>query len=195
LDFRFTETLEQLHKSAVELVQRQPAAIVTSGNAATASVKSATSTIPIIFSIADDPVRLGLVASLSRPGGRMTGVSLISGELSGKRLDLLHEMVPTVSLVAILLNPNNPAENTVRDAEQKGREKGLQVLTLTATTEPEIETAFAKLVQQRAGALLVNADAFFTGNRDQITALSARYRIPAIYAFREFAEAGGLMSY
>ena len=125
----------------------------------------------------------------------MTGVSLISGALSGKRLDLLHELLPTVGLVAILLNPNNPAEKSARDAQEKGRELGLQVLTLPATTEGEIETAFEKLVQQRAGALLVNADAFFTGNRDRITALAARYRIPAIYAWREFAEAGGLMSY
>ena len=195
LEFRFAETLEQLHKFAVELAQSQPAVIVTSGNVATAAVKSVTSTIPIIFSIADDPVQLRLVASLSRPGGHMTGISLISGELSGKRLDLLHELVPTASLVAILLNPNNPAEKSVRDAQEKGRGKGLQVLTLTATTEREIKTAFEKLVQQRAGALLVNPDAFFTSNRDRIIALAARYRVPAIYAFREFPEAGGLMSY
>jgi putative ABC transport system substrate-binding protein len=194
LEFRFAEKPEQLHKFAVELAQSQPAVIVTSGNAATAAMKSVGSKIPIIFSIADDPVQLGLVSSLNRPGGHMTGVSLISGELSGKRLDLLHELVPTVSLVAILLNPNNPAEK-VRDAQEKGREIGLQVLTLTATTEREVETAFEKLVQQRAGALLVNADAFFTGNREQIIALAARHRIPTIYAWREFAEAGGLVSY
>jgi putative tryptophan/tyrosine transport system substrate-binding protein len=195
LEFRFAESLEQIHKFAVELAQSQPAVIVTSGNAATEAVKSVTSTIPIIFSIADDPVQLGLVASLNRPGGHMTGVSLISGALSGKRLDLLHELVPAVNLVAILINPNNPAEKNARDAQEKGREIGLQILTLTATTEREIETAFEKLGQQRAGALLVNADAFFTGNRDRITALAARYRIPAIYAWGEFAEAGGLMSY
>ena len=195
LEFRFAEKPEQLHKFAVELAQSRPAVIVASGNAATAAVKSVTSTIPIIFSVADDPVELGLVASLNWPGGHMTGVSLISGALSGKRLDLLHQLVPTVGLVAILLNPNNPAETNLRDAQKKGRELGLQVLTLTATNESEIETAFEKLVQQRAGALLVNADAFFTGNRDRITALAARYRIPAIYAWREFAEAGGLMSY
>jgi ABC-type uncharacterized transport system substrate-binding protein len=195
LEFRFAEKLEQLHKFAVELTQSQPAVIVTSGNAATEAVKSVTSTIPLIFSIADDPVRLGLVASLNRPGRNRTGISLISGELSGKRLDLLHELVPTVGLVAILLNPDNPAERNVRDAQEKGREIGLQVLTLAATTEREIDTAFETLVQRRAGALLVNADAFFTGNRDRITALAARYRIPAIYAWREFPEAGGLMSY
>jgi ABC-type uncharacterized transport system substrate-binding protein len=194
LEFRFAEKPEQLHKFAVELAQNQPAVIVTSGNAATAAMKSVGSTIPIIFSIADDPVQLGLVSSLNRPGGHMTGVSLISGELSGKRLDLLHELVPTVGLVAILLNPNNPAEK-VRDAQEKGREIGLQVLTLTATIEGEVETAFEKLVQQRAGALLVNADAFFTGNRGRIITLAARHRIPAIYAWREFTEAGGLMSY
>src|SRR5262249_44144315 len=193
LEFRFAETREQLHKFAVELAQSQPAVIVTSGNVATAAVKSVTSTVPIIFSIADDPVQLGIVASLNRPGGLMTGVSLISGELSGKRLDLLHELVPTAGLIAILLNPNNPAEKNVRDAQEKGREKGLQVLTLTATTEREIETAFEKLVQERAGALLANPDAFFTGNRDRIIALAARYRIPAIYPWREFPEAGGLM--
>ena len=195
LEFRFAEKPEQLQKFAVELAQSQPAVIVTSGNAATAAVKSVTSTIPVIFSVADDPVRLGLVASLNRPGGHMTGVSLISGELSGKRLNLLHELVPTVSLVGILLNPNNPAEKNVRDAQEKGREIGLQVLTLAATNERELETAFEKLVQQRAGALLVNADAFFTGNRARVVGLAARHRIPAIYAWREFAEAGGLMSY
>lgn len=195
LEFRFAEKPEQLHKFAVELAQSQPAAIVTSGNAATAAMKSAASTIPIIFSVADDPVQLGLVASLNRPGGHMTGVSLISGELSGKRLDLLHELVPTAGLVAILLNPNNPAEKNVRNAQEKGREIGLQVLTLRATNEREIEAAFEKLVQRRAGALLVNADAFFTGNRGRIVALAARHRIPTIYAWREFAEAGGLMSY
>jgi len=195
LEFRFAENAEQLHKFAVELAQNQPALIVTSGNAATAAVKSVTSTIPIIFSIADDPVQLGIVASLNRPGGHITGVSLISGELSGKRLDFLHELLPKVGLVAILLNPNNPAEKNARDAEEKARAIGLQVLTLSATTEHEIEAAFEKLVQQRAGALLVNPDAFFTGNRGLITGLAARHRIPAIYAWREFAEAGGLMSY
>ena len=195
LEFRFAENPEQLQKFAVELAQSQPAVIVTSGNAATAAVKSVASTIPVIFSVADDPVRLGLVASLNRPGGHMTGVSLISGELSGERLNLLHELVPTVSLVGILLNPNNPAEKNVRDAQEKGREIGLQVLTLAATNERELETAFEKLVQQRAGALLVNADAFFTGNRGRVVGLAARHRMPAIYAWREFAEAGGLIGY
>src|SRR5690348_15924596 len=178
LEFRFAEKPDQIHKFAVELTQRRPAIIVTSGNAATAAMKSVGSTIPIIFSIADDPVRLGFVSSLNRPGGHMTGVSLISGELGGKHLDLVHELVPTVGLVAILLNPNNPAEK-VRDEQEKGREIGLQVLMLTASIEHELETAFEKLVQQRAGALLVNADAFFTGNRGRIIALAVRHKIPA----------------
>jgi putative tryptophan/tyrosine transport system substrate-binding protein len=123
LEFRFAEKPEQLHKFAVELAHRQPAVIVTSGTAATDAMKSVTSTIPIIFSVADDPVQLGLVASLSRPGGHMTGTSTFSGELSGKRLDLLHELVPTVGLVAILLNPNNPAEKVERCTREGARNR------------------------------------------------------------------------
>lgn len=177
-------------------MQQQPAVIVTSGNAATLALKTATSTIPIIFSAADDPIRLGFVASFNRPGGHMTGVSLVSGALDAKRLELLHELLPTVVRVAIFVNPNNPAEANVRENEQANAHLiGQQILPLAAATEHEIDTAFGELVAQHAGALVVNADAFFTASRNQITALAARYKVPAIYPWREYAEAGGLMSY
>jgi putative ABC transport system substrate-binding protein len=196
IESRFVEKSEQLRQSAMELVQRQPAVIVTSGNAATLAVKSATPTIPIIFSAADDPVRLGFVASFNQPGGRMTGVSLVSGALDAKRLELLHELLPNVVRVAVLIDPNNPAETNVRQNEQaNARLIGQQILPLAAASEHEIETAFRELAEQHAGGLLVNADAFYTANRDQIIALAAQYQVPAIYPWREFPAAGGLMSY
>ena len=183
IESRFAETPEQLQQFAIEL-------------AATLAVKSATSTIPIIFSAADDPVRLGFVSSFNQPGGHMTGVSLVSGALDAKRLELLHELLPNAARVAILVNPNNPAEANVRENEQaNARRLGLQTLPVTAATNDEIDTAFRELVKQQADALLVNADAFFTANRNQITALAAPYKVPAIYPWREYAEAGGLMSY
>lgn len=195
IDFRWVENPDQLRKFAAELVQRQAAAIVTSGNATTVAAKSATSAIPIVFSVADDPVRLGLVASFNKPGGNMTGVSLISGALGAKRLELLRELAPAAKLIAILANPSNPAEANQRDEQAAARAIGQQMLVLTATTEHDIETAFATLVSQRAGAIIVSADAFFTANRDKIIALAAHHKIPAIYPWREYAEVGGLVSY
>jgi putative ABC transport system substrate-binding protein len=196
IESRFVEKSEQLQQSATELVQHGPAVIVTSGNAATLAVKSATSTIPIIFSAADDPVRLGFVASYNQPGGHMTGVSLVSGALDAKRLEMLHQLLPNVVRVAVLIDPNNPAEINVRQNEQANAHLiGQQILPLAAATEDEIEAAFRKLAEQHAGALLVNADAFYTANQDQIIALAAQYKVPAIYPWREYAAAGGLMSY
>ena len=195
IDFRWVENPDQLRKFAAELVQRQAAAIVTSGNATTVAAKSATSAIPIVFSVADDPVRLGLVASFNKPGGNMTGVSLISGALGAKRLELLRELAPAAKLIAILANPSNPAEANQRDEQAAARAIGQQMLVLTATTEHDIETAFATLVSQRAGAIIVSADAFFTANQDKIIALAAHHKIPAIYPWREYAEVGGLVSY
>jgi putative ABC transport system substrate-binding protein len=195
IDFRWVENPDQLRKFTAELVQRQAAAIVTSGNATTVAAKSATSAIPIVFSVADDPVRLGLVASFNKPGGNMTGVSLISGALGAKRLELLRELVPATKLIAILANPSNPAEASQRDEQAAANAIGQQILVLTATTEHDIETAFASLATQHAGAIIVNADAFFTAHRDKIIALAAHTKIPAIYPWREYAEAGGLMSY
>ncbi len=169
--------------------------IVSSGNAATRAAKTATSKIPIVFSAADDPVRLGFVASFNRPGGNMTGLSLISGALGPKRLELLRELVPNATVIAVLTNPKNPAEDNARGEQATARAIGQRILVLNTSTVAEIEQAFAALVQQQADALLVTADALFTAQRELLVALAARHRLPASYAWREFAEAGGLMSY
>jgi putative ABC transport system substrate-binding protein len=190
IESRWAVGPDQLREFATELVQRRVAVIVSGGNQPTLAVKSATSVIPIIFATADDPVRLGLVTSFNRPGGNMTGMSLISGALGAKRLELLRELVPAATLIGMLTNPNN-----VRDEQAAARAVGQRVLVLTATAERDIETAFAAFVQQQVGAISVDADAAFTARRDQIVALAARYGIPAIYPWREYTEAGGLMSY
>ena len=195
IDFHWAEESDQLREFAADIVQHRVAAIVSSGNAATLAAKSATSAIPIVFAAADDPVRLGLVTSFNLPGGNMTGISMISGALGAKRLELLRELVPTATLIAMLVNPTNPADANVRDEQTAAHAIGQQILMLSATTEHDLETAFATLVQQRANAVSVSADAAFTARRDQIVALAARYRIPAIYPWREYTEAGGLVSY
>ncbi len=195
IEFRWAESSAQLPELAADLAKRDVAVIVTSGNAATRAAKTATSRIPIVFSVADDPVRLGFVASFNRPGGNVTGLSLISGALGAKRLELLRELVPNATVIAVLTNPNNPAEDNVRGEQATARAIGQRILVLDASTAAEIEQAFAALFQQRADALLVNADALFTAQRELLAALAARHRLPAIYAWREFAEAGGLMSY
>jgi ABC-type uncharacterized transport system substrate-binding protein len=195
IEFRWAENPDQLRQFAADLVQRQVAVIVTSGNVATLAAKSATSSIPIIFSVADDPVRLGLVASFNKPGGNITGVSLISGTLGPKRIELLRELVPATDLIAMLVNPTNPAEANQRDEQATASAIGQRILVLTATAERDIEAAFATLVSQHAGAIIINADSFFTAHRDKIIELAAHYKIPAIYPWREYAEAGGLMSY
>jgi len=194
IEFRWVENPDQLRQFAADLVQRRVAVIVTSGNVATVAAKSATSSIPIIFSVADDPVRLGLVASFNKPGGNITGVSLISGALGPKRIELLRELVPATTLIAMLVNPTNPAE-AQRDEQAAASAIGQRFLVLTATAERDIEAAFATLVSQHAGAIIINADSFFTAHRDKIIRLAAQYKIPAIYPWREYAEAGGLMSY
>jgi putative ABC transport system substrate-binding protein len=171
--------------------------IVTSGgdNPALAA-KAATATIPIVFNVGDDPVRIGLVASLARPGGNATGVNIFTVELVEKRLGLLLEMVPAASPVAILSNPNfAPAAANTRDAEITLRRLGKEVTIIHAGTESEIDAAFTQMAQERPRALLVGSDPFFNSRREQITALAARDRIPAVYEWREFAESGGLMSY
>jgi putative ABC transport system substrate-binding protein len=195
IEFRFAEGPGQLREFAGDIVQLKPAVILTSGNAAALVAKSVTSTIPIVFSAADDPVRIGLVTSFNQPGGNVTGISMISGALGGKRLELLREIIPPTPLVAVLVNPDNPADASMRDEQAVGGATGQQFLRVTANSEQGLETAFARLVQERAGALIVGADAFFTASRDHITALAAHYRIPAIYPWREYPESGGLMSY
>jgi putative ABC transport system substrate-binding protein len=179
-----------------DLVGRQVTVIVARGVPTVQAAKAATATIPIVFTLGVDPVQFGFVASLNRPGGNITGVVLLA-ELAAKRLDLLHEALPTASIAALLVNPTNTANaeaqtTGLRDAAQS---LGLQLHVLPASSVSEIDGAFAKLVELRASALVVAGDPFLTSRRAQIVALAARHAVPAIYAWREFAAAGGLMSY
>jgi putative ABC transport system substrate-binding protein len=181
---------------AADLARRQVTVVVVSGGAVSAlAAKAATSTIPIVFVIGDDPIRFGLVASLNRPSGNVTWVTLFISELMAKRLELLSQAMNT-STVAMLVYPKNPnAASEAKELEAVARTSGRALRLLNASTESEIEAAFATLVQQRLGALLVGTDTFFYSRRDQLVALAARHGIPAIYFEREFAAAGGLMSY
>jgi putative tryptophan/tyrosine transport system substrate-binding protein len=184
---------DRLPALAGDLVGRKVDVIAAFGNVAALAAKSATSTIPIVFSSGDDPVELGLVASLARPGGNLTGVSIQVNELMPKRLELLSDLVPQARVIALLVNPNNTSvERMMREA---ARAKGVQLLILKASTESEIDAAFATLVELQADALLVGADPFFTNRRNQLVALAARHPVPTIYEWREFAAAGGLISY
>jgi ABC-type uncharacterized transport system substrate-binding protein len=160
------------------------------------AAKAATTTIPIVFTTGDDPVKTGLVPSLNRPSGNVTGVSIFTGILEGKRLELLSEMVPKATAIAVLLNPKNPQLQSYTDASQSAASTlGRQVAILEASIEGDFEGVFTTISERRIGALLVGSDIFFNGRRDQLVALAARYAVPAMYEFREFAEAGGLMSY
>jgi putative tryptophan/tyrosine transport system substrate-binding protein len=171
--------------------------IVTFGGAPAAqAAKAATATIPIVFVTGGDPVQLGLVASLNRPGGNLTGVSALTNTLAAKQLELLHELVPTATLVAFLVNPNNPlTEPNTEDLRAAARSVGQQILLLNAGTDSDIGKAFTTLVQQHAGALIVQSDPLFNSRPEQLATLAARHAVPTIYQFREFAAAGGLMSY
>ena len=198
IEYRWAEgRLGRLRPLAADLVRRQVAVIAaTGGNNSALVAMAATSTIPIVFTSNDDPVKRGLVASLNRPGGNVTGVSWFAAELGPKRLGLLHELVPNATIVAFLSNPNNP-ESARQPAElqEAARAIGLQLVVLTATTPGGIDAAFTAMVQNRVGALLVGSDPFFFSRREQIVALAAEHAIPTIYAGRETAGADGLMSY
>jgi len=197
IEYRWAENqIDRLPALATELVRRQVAVIATLSNGAFAA-KAATTTIPIVFILAEDPVRLGLVASLARPGGNMTGINFLSAELVAKRLELMRELVPRAARVAVLVNPANAArtEATLRDVEAAARAMGLQIRVLNAGNGREINVAFATLVLERPDALFVGSDPFFTGRRVQLALLAGRHAIPATYASRENVEAGGLMSY
>ena len=172
------------------------AVIVSTALAAALAAKAATTTIPIVFTSATDPVKDGLVASLNRPGGNITGVSLLTAELVQKRLELSREVVPNAAVVAMLVNPNNPnAEQNLRLAQEAARVIGLQLVIVKAGGASDLNTAFATIVQRQAGALVIAADPFFNSQSEQLAALTVRHAIPTIYQLREFAAAGGLISY
>jgi putative tryptophan/tyrosine transport system substrate-binding protein len=188
---------DRLPALAADLVQLRVAVIVTPGLVATLAAKAATTSIPIVFNVGNDPVQLGLVASLNRPGGNLTGFNAFIGELGAKGLALLHELVPGIATIGFLGNPNNPAvfELMTRDVLAAAPVIGVKVRTLKAATDREIDAAFVSVVQERTGALLVGNDLFFNSRIEQLVALAARYAIPTMYPIREFAVAGGLISY
>ena len=198
LEFRWAEgRYEHLPAMAADLVRKKVAVLVSTGGVATIrAAMAATTTIPTVFTVGGDPVRLGLVASLSRPGGNVTGIYMFTSTLDTKRLGVLRDMIPAATVIAALINPSNPpAEIQSQNILEAARSLGLQVRFLYASTEHEINAEFSRLAQLHAGAMQVAADPFFFSRRDYIAALAARHRIPAIYEQREFAVAGGLMSY
>ena len=187
---------DRLPAMAADLVSRKVDLIVTIGGTPPAlAAKNATSTIPIVFAGLGNPVGTGLIASLARPGGNITGFSNFAGELTPKRLELLCELVPQATVIALLANPDNAGEQYVRSRQAAARAKGVQLPVLMARTEDEIDTAFASLGQLQAGGLVVEADAFFNSRREQLLALASRYAVPTIYENRGFTAAGGLISY
>jgi putative ABC transport system substrate-binding protein len=197
IEYRWAEgRYDQLPGLAADLVTRKVVVIVAAGGSPAArAAKNATSTIPIIFN-SGDPVGSGLVSNLARPGGNLTGISLITVELMSKRLELLSELVPQARVIALLVNPtNSTTERITSDVQEAARAKGVQLLILKADAENEIDAAFAPLGHQRADALVVSTDPFFTSRREQLVALASRHAVPAIYEWREFAAAGGLISY
>jgi putative ABC transport system substrate-binding protein len=198
IEYRWAEfRYDQLPGLAADLAGRPVDVIVTQGGIPPIqAAKSATSTIPIVFVVGVDPVALGLVASFARPGGNLTGISMLTAELNPKRLELLSELVPQAGVIALLVNPNNPrAERLIADMQEAARTKRVQLPILKAGTETEIDAAFASLVEPHAGALVVGNDPFFNSRREQLVALASRHAVPAIYEWREFAVAGGLISY
>jgi putative ABC transport system substrate-binding protein len=198
IEYRFADNqIDRLPGLASELVHQQVALLVTTGGAAPAlAAKAATTTIPVLFIVAEDPVRVGLVASLARPGENLTGVNFFSAELTSKRLELLRDLVPGAARVGLLINPTGPtAETTSRDVEPAARAMRLQIQVLNASTSREIDAAFANLGRERPDALFVSGDPFFNSRRVQMVQLAARYAVPATYSGREHVEIGGLMSY
>ena len=198
IDYRFTEgRSEGLPSLPADLVRRQVSVIAAFSPAAAFAAKAATTTIPIVFGVPDDPVRLGLVASFTRPSGNLTGINFLSGELTAKRLIFLRELVPAATRVAVLVNPANATnvEIMLRDVEPAARAIGLQIQILKAGTSHEIEAAFATFVRERPDALFVGNDPFFSSRHVQLVNLASRYAIPATYSQREYADVGGLMSY
>ncbi len=197
IDYRWAEGQnDRLPSLAADLVRRPVAVIVGSASSGALAAKAATSTIPIVFVTAGDPVKFGLVASLNRPGGNATGVTYLTSALGGKRLELLREMVPAARSIAVLVHPDNPiTEPFMRDLQAGAGVLGLRLLVSNVTSERDLDSVFATLVQQRPGALIVGGEPLFTSRSAQIVALAARHALPTIYTTREFAEAGGLMAW
>jgi putative ABC transport system substrate-binding protein len=199
IEYRWAEgRYDRLPELAADLVRRQVSVIaVPASTPASLAAKAATTTIPIIFGVGDDPVKLGLVASLARPGGNATGINFFIAELAAKRLGLLHELVPGTARVGVLVNPTDAirTESNVRDVEAATRALGLQIHVLNASTISDIDAAFAILVRERMDALFVVPDSFFANRRVQLATLAARHAVPAAYAQRDYVEVGGLMSY
>jgi putative ABC transport system substrate-binding protein len=197
IEYRFAENrYDRLPGMADDLVRRQVNAIAAFGSAGATAAKAATTTIPIIFVSGADPVRLGLVASLSRPGGNLTGVSQSSMEVGPKRLQLLHELIPTATTIALLVNPTSPiAETLSKDSHEAASTLGLRLNVFHASSERDLTTAFTALVQLRTDALVIGPDSFFNSYIEQLAALTLRHALPTMYQYREFAVAGGLMSY
>jgi putative tryptophan/tyrosine transport system substrate-binding protein len=197
IEYRWAEAkFDRLPALAAELARRQVVLIIAANTVSALAAKRATTTIPIVFAVADDPVKLGLVATLARPGGNLTGISSLIGELVAKRLELLRELVPGATRVAALVNPTGPnAEPALRDIKTATRAMGMQIKVLNASTSGEINAAFATFVHERPDALFISPDGLFTTRRVQLAHLATRHAIPATYGTREFAEVGGLMSY
>jgi putative tryptophan/tyrosine transport system substrate-binding protein len=197
IEYRWTEGRhERLPESAADLVRRRVAVIIANGSDAARAARGATATIPIVFDVGTDPVASGLVASFSRPGGNATGFSIFFGELTAKRLELLSELVPDAAVIAFLVTPEIRTTATfTREVQAAAAVLGRQLVIVTASTPSDLDTAFAAMLDQRAGALLLTVDPFLAGQRDRIVALAARHAIPAMYQFREFVAAGGLASY
>jgi putative ABC transport system substrate-binding protein len=197
IEYRWAENRqERLSALAADLVRKQCVVIIAGGVDAAFAAKAATATIPIIFATGVDPIKSGLVGSLNRPGGNVTGVFSVVATVEGKQLGLLREVVPKAAVIGMLANPNSPASaGQEREAQAAARALGQQLHVFKASTEHDIDSAFATLTQHQIGALLVGANALFTGQRDQLVALAARYAMPTLHYTREFVEAGGLMSY
>ncbi|MFL6804507.1 MAG: ABC transporter substrate-binding protein [Xanthobacteraceae bacterium] len=199
IEYRWAEGQnDRLPALAAQLVQRQVAMIAAAGGTPSAlAAKAATATIPIVFGVAVDPVEVGLVASLNRPGGNLTGVTNLNAAVGPKRIELLHELLPRVIVVGVLVDPTSPtlAEAFLRDLQPAAHALGLQLLVLRASTERDLHAVFAALAERRAGALIIAPGAFFVGRGEQLGALTARHAVPTIFQYRPFAAAGGLMSY